>query len=430
MQPIFEQQIKMWKELGSEVPIQEGTYWLDNGIIKGFNSETNKLCKLYRYKIENNLEISITKHKEFNKYSNVKFETWEETIKRMNFHLNTLEDKSISLLKGYSSTERKIINTNSTGKDSMVCEHLMKKADLTFETYFNVTTLDVGQSTKTAKLRGYNFTFPDKKYGGFYQMVKNKNIIPSRLNRFCCSIFKEGATINQFDKDERLLLIFGMRNTESNLRSKYTDIWVNNKWGNRDWLGILPIREWTELDVWLYILRENIFINDKYRMGYPRVGCAIACPNYSKSTWVLDKYWYPKMYERWQSILKEDFLKNNKWLIMNCTVKEYLQQAWNGGVFRTEPTEEVIQEYSIHNNLDFKTGRQYFSRVCSNGCLNRKQNPLKIKDKSVLGMNMKYFGRNVEKFKCKKCLMKEYGWTIEDWNQRVKDFKTQGCVLF
>ena len=77
------------------------------------------------------------------------------------------------------------------------------------------------------------------------------------------------------------------------------------------------------------------------------MGCGIVCPNYTKSTWVLDKYWYPKMYERWQNILKDDFIKNNKWLIMNCTLEEYIQQAWNGGVFRDKPTEEVITEYGI-----------------------------------------------------------------------------------
>ena len=45
-------------------------------------------------------------------------------------------------------------------------------------------------------------------------------------------------------------------------------------------------------------------------------------------------------------------------------------------------------------------------------------------------MNMKLFGRNIEKFKCKKCLMKEMSWTKEDWNEQVESFKLQGCKLF
>ena len=76
-----------------------------------------------------------------------------------------------------------------------------------------------------------------------------------------------------------------MRNEESINRSKYETEWKNEKWGNRDWIGILPIRKWTEEDIWLYILWKGINFNPKYRKGYSRVGCAIACPFYSKSTY-------------------------------------------------------------------------------------------------------------------------------------------------
>jgi hypothetical protein len=154
------------------------------------------------------------------------------------------------------------------------------------------------------------------------------------------------------------------------------------------------------------------------------------CPNYSKSTWVLDEYWYPYLFNRWRNILKEDFINNNKWLIMNCTIDEYVQQAWNGGVFRNEPTEEVIQEYALHNDLEMEIARKFFNRYCYNGCLNKRKMPMKIKQKDVLAMNMKLFGRQIEKFKCKKCLMKEFEWTKEDWDNKVADFKEQGCKLF
>ena len=45
-------------------------------------------------------------------------------------------------------------------------------------------------------------------------------------------------------------------------------------------------------------------------------------------------------------------------------------------------------------------------------------------------MNMKMFGRDIDKFKCKKCLMKEFGWSKEQWDQQVNEFKNQGCRLF
>lgn len=115
---------------------------------------------------------------------------------------------------------------------------------------------------------------------------------------------------------------------------------------------------------------------------------------------------------------------------MNCTINEYVTKAWTGGVYRKEPTDEVIQEYAKYAGLDEDIARKYFSRYCENGCLNTRGQPLKLKDKNTLAMNMKMFGRDIEKFKCKKCLMKEFGWTQEQWNKQVNEFKNQGCRLF
>lgn len=51
-------------------------------------------------------------------------------------------------------------------------------------------------------------------------------------------------------------------------------------------------------------------------------------------------------------------------------------------------------------------------------------------------MNMKWLGRNIEEFYCKKHLMEKLGnlhnkeFTKDDWNKSVKRFKDQGCSLF
>lgn len=195
-------------------------------------------------------------------------------------------------------------------------------------------------------------------------------------------------------------------------------------------IALLPIRQWSEFDIWLYILSEDIEINDKYRYRYDRVGCGIACPNYTKYTWVLDKYWYPYLFNRWRNILRNDFINNNKWLIMNCTVDEYVTKAWTGGVYRDEPTEEVISEFSQYSGLDIPIARKYFNRYCANGCINKRRQPLRIKDRNALAMNMKMFGRNINHFLCKKCLMKEFGWSKSQWDEKVNEFKEQGCQLF
>ena len=264
----------MWSDLDYPLPISEGTYWLDNGIIKAFNKETGELCNLYKYTVDYDLNILIKKHKDYNKSIKCDFETWEETTKRYETRLSELEQESVSLLQKYGlNTDRTIVDTNSTGKDSMVKTYLAHKAGLQFTTYFNVTTMDVGESNRMAKEEHYNNIYPNDKYRAFYIWRDRENIIPSRLNRCCCTYFKEDPTVEHFNDDDKLLFLFGMRNDESTARSGYTDIWINEKWGKqRDWIGILPIRKWTDLDIWLYIFRENISINENIKWVIQELG--------------------------------------------------------------------------------------------------------------------------------------------------------------
>ena len=232
--------------------------------------------------------------------------------------------------------------------------------------------------------------------------------------------------------DEKYLFFLGMRNEESSARSGYEDMWRNIKWSD-NWQGCLPIRKWTELEIWLYIMMEDISFNPKYRKGYSRAGCAIACPFASKSTWVLDKYWYPSMRARWEEILRDDFIKNKKWIVMNCTLEEYLNTGWNGGAFREEPTREVIEEFARYNGLDVgdtKVAEQYFNKYCSEGCKTQSGKSKKIKDRNTISMNMKFHGREIDKFLCKKCFMKLYEMDEAKWNWWIETFKRDGCALF
>ena len=115
---------------------------------------------------------------------------------------------------------------------------------------------------------------------------------------------------------------------------------------------------------------------------------------------------------------------------MNCTLDEYINQAWNGGVFREEPTEEVIKEYAEYSGIDESLAEQYFNKYCANGCKTQSGKQRKIKDKEILAMNMKLHGRNISKFMCKKCLMNMHNMTKDDWDMQVAEFKKQGCDLF
>ena len=427
MNPIFNEYIEFLNDTSKTKvdDLKEGYFWLDKSIIKGFD-KNGEVHKFYRVKIEDDLSVDVTKPKSgYEDIKDVDVASWQDLI-QLNFdRLQAIENESLTLIK---EKMEKFNNYTpvvpvSMGKDSMVTAHLVRSLYPDTKAIFNNTSLDVMETYRMAKnFPNCEMMNPEK---GFYQYVDQDKMIPTRFARFCCRIFKVGVMVEKLDHNHPYLMWMGMRNEESATRSGYEDEWVNTaEWGDTCWQGILPIRKWSELDVWLYTIWRGLEINPKYKYGYARVGCAIACPFYTKSTWVLDKYFYRKGYERWQKILKEDFIENKKWLIMNCTIKEYLEVAWNGGTYRDEPTEEVIREFMEYNDLeDFNLAKQYFNKSCCE-CDKR------IKDKNVLAMNMKIHGRNINKFYCKKCFKKLHNLSEDDWDSRLMSFKQSGCMLF
>ena len=397
--------------------LTEGKYWYDKSIIKAFDLN-GELIKIARLTVDDNLDITV---KFYGKDIPV-IETWNDTISRYEEELMLLEKESKELiLKSLQKYEgRDIAVLSSGGKDSTVTTFLVRTCTENPKIIFNNTSLDCADTYIHIK-KEKNLTIINPKEG-FYQWRKKLNFIPTRFARGCCRVFKEEAMVDHLDNNNKYLFFMGMRNQESSKRSAYGDEWKNHKWEGRDWDAILPIRKWTEFQIWLYIIQNNIDINPKYKKGYSRVGCAIACPYYTKSTWVLDSYWYTKAANRWKDILIKDFRENNKDLIMNCTEKEYLT-CWNGGVYRQEPTDEVVEEFARRAGLDVEVARNYFNHKC-------KECGKRIKSKDVIGMNMKFSGRNVHDMYCKKHLKEKLDITNETWDVYVKTFKDQGCELF
>jgi len=399
--------------------------WVDRLIVRGitYNGDIIKICRLkvtddlkYTYKFYDNLP------------NNKDLETYEETYQRLSKQILDKENESINIIKDtlHKYPNHQVVLTTSMGKDSKLTEYLLNKVTNNYRIIFNNTTLDCADVYKEAKsIKDIEIVTPKMSNGknrSFYRMIRLHGT-PSRFSRWCCSYFKEWA-INQYLKDQDNILFFmGIRNEESNTRSGYDWEYKNINWSNKTWIGCLPIRKWTELELWLYTIHNNISINPKYQKGYQRVGCHIACPYYTKSTWVLDKYWFPKAYNRFHNILQQDFEQGEKWTRLNCTCDEY-HLNWNGGQLRKEPTEEVINEFMEYKGLESKDlALQYFDKRCES--CNKK-----VYKKDEIAMNLKLFGRTINKFKCKKCLMKEMGWSNQEWDNYVKRFKQQECKLF
>ncbi|CDD34949.1 phosphoadenosine phosphosulfate reductase family protein [Roseburia sp. CAG:309] len=154
---------------------------------------------------------------------------------------------------------------------------------------------------------------------------------PSRVMRWCCTIFKTGA-INQkisalFRGKKRIVAFQGIRHSESASRSKYERTSTNSKIAKQ--LTLCPIIEWFDFDVWLYLMTTGISFNSAYRLGYARVGC-YCCPNNSLWSEFLSSIFIPEKYNDFQNLLI-DFAKKVGKKDAEVYVKEGKWKARQGG---------------------------------------------------------------------------------------------------
>ena len=96
---------------------------------------------------------------------------------------------------------------------------------------------------------------------------------------------------------------YGIRKCESVSRSKYKRVEDSaDTIKIRKQKTASPIFLWKDIDIWLYILGENIDFNDAYRLGYDRVGCW-CCPNNNDRAQYLSFIYMPTQSTEWRNFL-------------------------------------------------------------------------------------------------------------------------------
>lgn len=244
---------------------------------------------------------------------NKNFEFYIEKFVKANIkRFNIITSEAIKFIKDISKDYNadELFISFSGGKDSSVTQDLVVKSLSTPSIIhiFGDTTLEFPYTNEYIKrFRENNKKTPmltaknnDK---NFYDLC---NIVgpPSRVMRWCCTIFKTGAItrkINSTFKDKKRILTFqGIRRSESNSRSKYDKVSSDSKIMKQKVAS--PIIDWIDFDVWLYILTTGIDFNDAYKLGYSRVGCW-CCPN--NSTWAqyLSSIYMPDLHDKWRNTL-------------------------------------------------------------------------------------------------------------------------------
>lgn len=227
---------------------------------------------------------------------------------------NFINEEAIHYIQGYKDKYaiEDMMVSFSGGKDSTVTSHLVNKALGTNKVLhvFGDTTLEF-PSTMEYKKR---FKLNEESQGVRILTAKNREknfeelckVIgpPSRVMRWCCTVFKTGAiqkTIASAFKDKTNLLTFqGIRRSESASRSKYERETDSPKISKQT--VALPIIDWIDFDIWLYIFTTGIDFNDAYRLGYTRVGCW-CCPNNGGWSEFLSKVHMYDQYVHWREVL-------------------------------------------------------------------------------------------------------------------------------
>lgn len=177
----------------------------------------------------------------------------------------------------------------SGGKDSLVLLDLVQRTlpPQDFIVIFSDTGMELSstyESVERAKQRWTSLRFR------FASSRKETDVTwqefgpPSRLQRWCCSVHKSAPTLlllrDLIHKESIQVLVFdGIRRGESEARSGYLDIAEGGKHINQ--VNARPIFEWNSAELFLYIFERDILLNDAYRYGMTRVGCAV-CPMSSK----------------------------------------------------------------------------------------------------------------------------------------------------
>ena len=221
----------------------------------------------------------------------------------------------------------------SGGKDSTVVSHIVNTALGTNKILhiFGDTTLEFPMTmeykkrfNKNEESKGVRIVTAKNREKNFEELC---DVVgpPSRVMRWCCTVFKTGAiqkTITSAFKDKTNILSFqGIRHSESASRSKYERESESPKIAKQTVAS--PIIEWIDYDVWLYILTTGIDFNHAYRLGYTRVGCW-CCPNNGAWSEFLSKVHMYEQYVHWHELLvkfakkigkpdSEDYINEGKW---------------------------------------------------------------------------------------------------------------------
>jgi len=178
----------------------------------------------------------------------------------------------------------------SGGKDSQVILDLVSKtlAVDQYKVIFGDTTMELPCTYRSVEITQdmYQERFPS------FQIHHAKPKLdaieywklfapPSTTHRWCCTVCKTSPFAEKlFDLIKpsvkgKVVVFEGVRAAESSKRSYYKRISQNKKYSFQTNAEV--ILDWNNTEVYLYILLNELYLNEGYKWGFLRVGCSM-CP--------------------------------------------------------------------------------------------------------------------------------------------------------
>lgn len=248
--------------------------------------------------------------------------------------MNGLVQKSIAFVREvyeeYSSKGYKFVVAFSGGKDSLVLLDIVQRAlsPDQFVVIFGDTGMEFKDTYKA--LERARRCYPNLNFKIAKSVLDAKESWqefgpPGRRLRWCCAIHKSVPTLlllkRMFGGRNVHAVVFdGVRKEESEKRAKYKEVAEGKKHINQ--VNARPILEWSTAELYLYLLKRGILLNDAYCYGMSRVGCAV-CPMSAGWRDAISSTVYPDDIKPFLSVI-EDFARRNKG---NAEVKKYIEQV-------------------------------------------------------------------------------------------------------
>lgn len=339
LRPVFPEERLLLEILEGEPMKYAGKSMWNTGGNKYFVDGKRVIFPYGNYIKNSNVNEIINKLKEFKELNQPYIDNFmsqeyiQNFIKINEVRLNLLTNEACEYINekvaGWAMDEMFV--SFSGGKDSTVTSHLVMRALGTKKILhiYGDTTLEYPTSSIYMKeFREENRETPiliaknrDQDFNNLCEVIGP----PSRVMRWCCTIFKTGAITKKiestFKNKTRILTFQGIRRNESKSRSKYDRDSNDSKIKKQK--VISPIIDWLDFDVWLYILSNKLSFNYAYKQGFSRVGCW-CCPNNSGWSGFLSNIYMHEEYVKFYDILysfakkvgKEDwkeYIDDGKW---------------------------------------------------------------------------------------------------------------------